>query len=210
MGHLAPLMMGRDPFDIERNWDIAFRVMESYGTEGVTMNAISGFDNACWDIIGKALGEPVWRLWAARPSRASPLIAPATISSSMSSSATSAQTGDAGRPIRGEEGKRENVQLVSARAKRSARRRCDAGLLDVVGRDVHDRDVQAPGALSRQWVEEVLPPYEFAGYGRLRRKITSTNIATGEHVYGRYGFRKLLDADGRFDLAAGCDLVRRH
>ena len=32
--------------------------------------------------------------------------------------------------------------------------------------------------------------------GRLRKKITSTHIATGEHVYGRYGFRRLLDADG--------------
>jgi len=28
------------------------------------------------------------------------------------------------------------------------------------------------------------------------RKIASTNIATGEHVYGRYGFAKLLKADG--------------
>jgi L-rhamnonate dehydratase len=62
MGHLAPLMMGRDPFDIERNWDINFRVTESYGTEGVTMNAISGFDNALWDIVGKALGVPVYEL----------------------------------------------------------------------------------------------------------------------------------------------------
>src|ERR1700733_2524409 len=62
MGHLAGLMMGRDPFDIERNWDINWRVMESYGTEGVTMNAISGFDNALWDIVGKALGVPVYEL----------------------------------------------------------------------------------------------------------------------------------------------------
>ena len=47
-----------------------------------------------------------------------------------------------------------------------------------------------------KWVEEVLPPYDFEGFGRLRKKITSTNIATGEHVYGRYGFAKLLKADG--------------
>ena len=32
-------MMGRDPFDIERNWDINWRVTESYGQTGVTMNA---------------------------------------------------------------------------------------------------------------------------------------------------------------------------
>src|SRR5258708_1925705 len=51
-GHLAKLMMGRDPFDIERNWDICWRATMSYGRMGVTMNAISGFDMALWDIVG--------------------------------------------------------------------------------------------------------------------------------------------------------------
>ena len=46
-GHLAKLMMGRDPFDVERNWDICWRSTMSYGRMGVTMNAISGFDMLC-------------------------------------------------------------------------------------------------------------------------------------------------------------------
>jgi L-rhamnonate dehydratase len=61
-GHLAKLMVGRDPFDIERNWDICWRATMSYGRMGVTMNAISGFDMALWDIVGKALNMPVYRL----------------------------------------------------------------------------------------------------------------------------------------------------
>ena len=55
-------MMGRDPFDIERNWDIMWRSTMSYGLAGVTMNAISGIDLALWDIVGKALNIPVYKL----------------------------------------------------------------------------------------------------------------------------------------------------
>ncbi|MCC6393667.1 MAG: hypothetical protein IT167_23925 [Bryobacterales bacterium] len=43
------------------------------------------------------------------------------------------------------------------------------------------------------WLEEVLQPHDYAGFGRLRKAIKSTRIVTGEHEYGRYGFRQLLE-----------------
>jgi L-rhamnonate dehydratase len=43
------------------------------------------------------------------------------------------------------------------------------------------------------WMEEVLPPHDYAGFGRLHAAIKSTRIATGEHEYGRYGYRYLLE-----------------
>jgi galactonate dehydratase len=58
---LAPLMVGRDPRDIEQ----AVRVMRkhSFWRLGVIgMSAISGIELALWDIFGKWLGQPVWRL----------------------------------------------------------------------------------------------------------------------------------------------------
>ncbi len=58
---LAPLMIGRDPRDIEQ----AVRVMKkhSFWRLGVIgMSAISGIEIALWDIFGKSLGVPVWRL----------------------------------------------------------------------------------------------------------------------------------------------------
>ena len=60
--HLTKLLLNRDPFDIERNWDICWRSTMSYGRMGVTMNAISGVDMAMWDIVGKALDTPVYGL----------------------------------------------------------------------------------------------------------------------------------------------------
>ncbi|GAA0948950.1 enolase C-terminal domain-like protein [Pseudonocardia zijingensis] len=58
---LATMIVGRDPRDIEQ----VLRVMTKHsyyrlGIVGVT--AISGIEHALWDILGKSLGQPVWRL----------------------------------------------------------------------------------------------------------------------------------------------------
>jgi galactonate dehydratase len=58
---LAPLLLGRDPRDIEQ----LVRVMkkQSFWRLGVIgMSAVSGIELALWDILGKSLGVPVWRL----------------------------------------------------------------------------------------------------------------------------------------------------
>jgi galactonate dehydratase len=58
---LAPLLVGRDPRDIEQ----AVRVMikHSFWRMGaIGMSAVSGIELALWDIFGKDLGLPVWRL----------------------------------------------------------------------------------------------------------------------------------------------------
>ncbi|MBN9587956.1 MAG: hypothetical protein BGN85_05010 [Alphaproteobacteria bacterium 64-11] len=198
MGHLAALMMGRDPFDIERNWDINWRVTESYGQEGVTMNAISGFDNALWDIIGKALGVPVYELLGGETKPRIPAYCTGNdIEQHAEHGFTRVKVAMPAGPPRGEEGKRENVELV-ARARKAVGPdgdvMCDCWMSWDEQYTIEMCRLLEPYRV--KWVEEVLPPYDFAGFGRLRRKITSTNIATGEHIYGRYGFRKLLDADG--------------
>src|SRR5204863_5275446 len=48
-------------FDLER---LAWNVQRAeYGRPGeVTQSALSAFDIACWDLIGQALGVPVWKL----------------------------------------------------------------------------------------------------------------------------------------------------
>ncbi len=198
MGHLAPLMMGRDPFDIERNWDINWRVTESYGQAGVTMNAISGFDNALWDIVGKALGEPVWRLLGGEVKSRIPAYCTGNDTAHhVAFGYKRVKLAMPAGPIRGEEGKRANVEVV-ARARKlvgpDGDVMCDCWMSWDEQYTIEMCKLLEPYRV--KWVEEVLPPYDFEGLGRLRKKITSTNIATGEHVYGRYGFAKLLNADG--------------
>src|SRR5438105_13451164 len=60
--HLTKLLIGKDPFDTERIWDILWRSTMYYDRAGIAANAISGVDLALWDLIGNALGMPVYKL----------------------------------------------------------------------------------------------------------------------------------------------------
>ena len=54
-------VVGSSPFDLER---MAFNVQwTEYGRPGeVAQSALSAIDMACWDLIGQATGQPLWRL----------------------------------------------------------------------------------------------------------------------------------------------------
>ena len=75
---LSLLLVGEDARDISRLWDVMYngsrahfaidrgRVFPVLGRRGHLISAISGIDMALWDILGKSLGEPVWRLLGGR------------------------------------------------------------------------------------------------------------------------------------------------
>lgn len=54
-------LLGRDPFDMEAL--VQQVVRRDYGRSGeIAMTALAVVETACWDIVGKALGQPVYRL----------------------------------------------------------------------------------------------------------------------------------------------------
>ena len=59
---LRSLVVGEDPFDVERLWDKVYRGTAYYGRRGVAIQVLSGFDIACHDIIGKAIGRPLHKV----------------------------------------------------------------------------------------------------------------------------------------------------
>lgn len=60
---LAPLLMGEDPFHIEKLWQKLFIAMMGHGMTGIVGGgALTGIEMALWDIKGKALNVPVWNL----------------------------------------------------------------------------------------------------------------------------------------------------
>ena len=54
-------LIGADPADIEGIWSTIYRA-GFYRGGGVLMSALSGIDQALWDIKGKAFGAPVYQL----------------------------------------------------------------------------------------------------------------------------------------------------
>jgi len=59
--HIVPLLVGRDPHQIEDIWQFLYR--GAYWRKGpVTMTAISAVDTALWDIKAKAANMPLYQL----------------------------------------------------------------------------------------------------------------------------------------------------
>ncbi len=60
---LKPVAVGQDPFDVELIWDRMYQVMRGRGhSKGFMLEAMSGVDIALWDVMGKAVGQPVHRI----------------------------------------------------------------------------------------------------------------------------------------------------
>jgi galactonate dehydratase len=57
-------VLGRDPFDVEAV--IGGMIRDQYQGGSTVMTAISGVEIALWDLIGKATGQPVYRLLGGR------------------------------------------------------------------------------------------------------------------------------------------------
>lgn len=58
----GPAIIGADAMAIERVWQRLYWTLTPWGQSGQGSHAIAAIDLALWDIKGKALGEPIWKL----------------------------------------------------------------------------------------------------------------------------------------------------
>lgn len=59
---LKGAIVGEDPFDIEKLWNLMFWHVRGVGRKGIAFCAISAVDIALWDLKAKALGLPLYKL----------------------------------------------------------------------------------------------------------------------------------------------------
>jgi L-alanine-DL-glutamate epimerase-like enolase superfamily enzyme len=65
-GTIAPLTLGQDPLDIEGLWRFVMDNIMYHGYAGAELRALSAFELALWDIMGKRYGAPLYHLLGGR------------------------------------------------------------------------------------------------------------------------------------------------
>ncbi len=61
-GVIAPNIVGDDPLLNERIWEKLYWILRPRGQSGYAAHAQAAVDVALWDVKGKALGMPIWKL----------------------------------------------------------------------------------------------------------------------------------------------------
>jgi L-rhamnonate dehydratase len=203
---LRPFLVGRDPLAGELLLDQMMR-LDRHGRSGLFMTGVSPVDCALWDLRGKALGEPVYRLLGGPTRDSVPAYASMLGHSVEPEAAARVAAGFQGMgfaaqkwffkygPSDGARGMERNLDM--ARAVR--------GSVGPSYRLMFDAfmawDVAYAAELCRRlepldpfWLEEPLPPERVGSFRRLKRA-TRVPLATGEHVYTRWQVRELLARD---------------
>ena len=63
---LKPLLIGQDASDPAVLWRKMWLATFIQGRMGITVMAMSALDMALWDAVGRAKGQPLWRLWGGK------------------------------------------------------------------------------------------------------------------------------------------------
>lgn len=197
---LTPYLIGKDPRPVAHHWQAMYR-HAFYRGGPVLTSAISGVDQALWDIKGKALGVPVYELLGGPTRTRVRAYAHAgtveKIKQRKEEGFTAFKTGPfKDRPARIV----ENKAFIDKAAKRFAE------LREAVG-DECDIAIDFHGALSQQtarllikalepfqpmFIEEPVNCQEVDVMADIARG-THLPIATGERIFTKWGFREILE-----------------
>jgi D-galactarolactone cycloisomerase len=202
---LAPIVLGRDPLDVEVLWHSMYHLTRDYGRKGSVVAAISAVDIALWDIAGKVRGQPIHRLLGgAFRTRVQPY-------------ATGfyriAGQGEAVR-LADEALNHFDAGFTLMKVKLGYGVDDDLACMHAIGKAIQGKPIRlmidtnhaygraealrlgrALAEFDLRWYEEPVAPEDLQGYVELRQKLPMP-IAGGENEHTLFGFRDLL--------AAGC------
>ncbi|MGF7161006.1 L-alanine-DL-glutamate epimerase-like enolase superfamily enzyme [Rhodoligotrophos appendicifer] len=195
---LARLVKGMDPFARERINAHLWRETNFMGRAGAAMFAISAIDTALWDIAGKALGVPVWRLLGGEdrpvPAYAGGLFLSDPIDVIVKEAEDYKAAGFGAIKMRcGGKDWRDDIARVEA--VRAAVGPDLTLMVDVVQGWTVERAIKLGRALEPYdlyYIEDPIAFDDIEGMAQIAAAL-DTPIAAGENDYGRIGFRRLIE-----------------
>ena len=215
-------VIGSDPFKVEKLWRILYASGYGQHPDLAKMGVISAFEMACWDIIGKALNQPIYNLLGGQyheKLRSYTYLYPApgdtinriTLHTNPEQAAIRAAAyvkqgftavkfdpiRDLMSPLDPRElslEKLDNAEAVVRSVREAVGNKCDI-LVGTHGQTNTHSAIRLAKRIEKydpQWFEEPVPPENIDEMARVARS-TSIPIATGERLSTRYEFTQLLE-----------------
>ena len=203
---MSELVVGMDAFDVAGVWARVYRMqLASHGMGAAAALALSGIDQALWDIRGKACGWPLYRLLggASKPIKAYA----GGISLGFQPPASLAE--EAGRHVASgyralklRVGDTPQRDIARVEAVRKALGSEIEILVDAnTGYSLDDvrRVMPAYEAAGVGWLEEPFPPHDYRDY-KIAASLGRVPLAAGENHFTRFEFTRLIE-DGAVRFA---------
>ena len=215
---MGELLAGEDPLNVERLFErLRRRYLFDGALGGHAVTAMVGIEIALWDLAGRALGLPVWRLLGSRyrdrvavyaDCHAGAEDTPQSYAEKarevvgLGYSAIKFDVDDPHHPKRRDawNWSATNAELEDMVARVAAVREAVGPHVDIAI-DMHGRYNQhSAAAFCREvapfnllWVEDPVPPENVDALREVKRR-SPVPICTGENLYMRHGFRSLLES----------------
>jgi L-alanine-DL-glutamate epimerase-like enolase superfamily enzyme len=193
-------VIGHDPGEVETIWQDMWRDINFFGHKGITIFALAAIDTVCWDLVGKAAGTPLYKLFGAcREAVKAYASGGLWLSSDMEELAAEARSfvdqGFRAMKVRvGKPGLEEDVRRVAAvRAAVGP----DIGLMADANQGLSVDHAIRLGKrledLGLVWFEEPVPAYDLKGHAAIAEAL-DVPVASGETEYTSLGMGAMLEA----------------
>ena len=201
---LKQMLIGENPLDIERLWEQMFWTISGFGRKGVALCAISAVDIGLWDLKGKILGLPLYKLLGAYTDSV-PIYGSGGWTNFTEKKLIEEMKGyiesgitrvkiEVGKNF----GKSEKEDINRVEAVRKAVGDDITIFLDA-NNGYHKKQAIYMAKEFEQfqvgWLEEPLIPDDIRGMAAVSQA-TRIPIASGQHEYTKYGFRDLVEGGG--------------
>jgi len=214
------LIIGSDPFRIERMWRTVYTSGYDLHPDLTKMGVLSAFEMACWDIVGKELDQPVYNLLGGQyheKLRSYTYLYPASDDPVQRNLHTDPERAASRAVYYADQGftavkfdpvgpmseddpvqlsleTLSNAEAVVRSVREAVGDRCDI-LVGTHGQMVTSSAIRLAKRIEKYdplWFEEPVPPENRDEMARVARS-TTIPVATGERLSTKYEFRELLD-----------------
>ncbi len=207
---LKSALIGEDPGYVEYLWEKMWRLDQGMKKQGAAAYALAALDIGLWDIVGKALGKPLYKVWGAVrhriPCYGSGGWAKYALDDLVREAEKSAAQGCKYYKMKihdpDPKANRARVEAVKRAVGSSVRLMVDVNQrLDVLG---NIRQAAELEHLDLLWYEEPVLADDYESLAEVARSIRIP-VATGENNYTRYEFRDIIQKKGaRFLMPDVC------